>query len=60
MRLKQGDSLTVKLLQAFNRENGKRHLFVRVAYLQDERQLAQVSPEEFGIVQPEKRLPSAL
>ena len=33
-----------------------RHLFVRVVYLQDERQLARVSPEEFGIVRPEQRL----
>jgi len=33
---------------------------VRIAYLQDERQLARVSPEEFGIVRPEQRLPHTL
>jgi len=32
-----------------------RHFFVRVAYLQDERQLARVSPEEFGLVRPEQK-----
>jgi len=33
---------------------------VRIAYLQDERQLARVSPEELGIVRPEQRLPHTL
>jgi len=38
----------------------RRHLFVRVAYLQDERQLARVSPEEFGFGLFEHRLPFTL
>jgi len=35
---------------------------VRIAYLQDKRQLARltISPGEFGIVQPEQRLPFTL
>jgi len=32
-----------------------RLLFVRVAYLQDERQLPRVSPEDSGFVRPEKK-----
>jgi len=33
-----------------------RHLFVRVAKFQGERQLARVNLEEFGFVRPEQRL----
>jgi len=37
-----------------------KHLFVRVAYLQGERQFARVSPGEYGNVRPEKKLPFTL
>ena len=37
-----------------------RHLFVWVAYLQDGRQLAWVSPEEFVFARLEQRLPFTL
>ena len=61
MRSSQSDSTTVESLQAlYTQRTGDvswRHLFVRVTYLQDERQFAQVSPEEFGFAQPEQRLP---
>jgi len=50
--MKQADSITVESLQALLKERTGdvfwRHLFERVAYLQDERQLARVSPEESG------------
>jgi len=35
-------------------------MFVRVAYVQDERQLVRGSPEEFGFVRPEQRQPFIL
>ena len=33
---------------------------MRIAYFQDERQLARVDPEQFGFVRPEQRLPFTL
>jgi len=63
-QLAQGGSATVESLQPLYTETtgdvSGRHLFVRVAYLQDERQLARVSPVEFGFLRPEQRLPFTL
>ena len=60
----QGDSITVESLQAsYTERTGDvswRHLFMRVAYLQDEMQLSRVSPEEFVFVRQEQRLPITL
>jgi len=55
----QGGSITVESLQALYRKRTEdvfwQHLFVRVAYLQDERQLVRGIPEESDSVRPEQR-----